>query len=92
MNDDAKLAALYDTIAKHATELAGKEWADIHREPLNDMLFGDHEGMITIGDREVPTKVVIEALQFNFVTHKSAQLREKITKELVEKAYRAIED
>jgi len=36
--------------------------------------------------------VVIEALRSNFVTDKSAQLREKITKELVEKAYRAIED
>jgi len=31
-----------------------KEWVDIHREASNDMLFGDHEGMFSIRERQVP--------------------------------------
>jgi hypothetical protein len=92
MNDTEKLAVLADTIAKHAREVVGRLWADIHRPALKEVLSDDPESLIKIGEREVPIKVVIESLRADFVERKVKLLSEKITQEVVKKAYRAIEE
>jgi hypothetical protein len=92
MNDTEKLAVLADTIAKHAREVVGRMWVDIHRPALKDVLPDDPESLIKIGEREVPIKVVIESLRADFVERKVKLLSEKITQEVVKKAYRAIEE
>jgi hypothetical protein len=47
--------------------------------------------MIRIGDHEMAVKVVIESLRADFVERNVKILTEKITKEVVAKAYRAID-
>jgi hypothetical protein len=56
MTDTDKLAALAETISKHAAEIAGKEWLEIHKPGLLEILGGDREEMIQIGDRQIPSK------------------------------------
>jgi hypothetical protein len=92
MNDAEKLAVLADTIAKHAREVVGRRWADIHRPALVEIFSKDHESMIRIGERELPIKVVIESLRADFVERNTKLLIEKITQEVVKKAYRSIEE
>ena len=92
INDTEKLAVLADTIAKHAREVVGRLWTDIHRPALKEILPDDSEGIIKIGEREVPIKVVIESLRAEFLERNIKLLVEKITQEVVEKAYRAIEE
>ena len=92
MDENEKLAVLADTIAKHALEVVARQWLDIHRPALVEILSEDHETMIRIGEREIPVKVVIESLRADFVERKVKLLFEKITQEVVEKAYRAIEE
>jgi hypothetical protein len=92
MNENEKLAVLADTIAKHAREVVGRQWADIHRPALKEILPDDPDGLIKIGEREVPIKVVIESLRVDFTERKVKLLFEKITQEVVEKAYGDIEE
>jgi hypothetical protein len=92
MDENEKLAVLADTIAKHAREVVGRQWADIYRPSLKEILPDDPESLIKIGEREVPIEVVIESLRADFTERKVKLLFEKITQEVVEKAYRAIEE
>jgi hypothetical protein len=92
MDQTDKLAALSEIIAKHAREVVGKQWADIHRPSLKEILPADPESLIQIGDRQVPIKVLVESLRTDFIERNLKPLIDKITAELVAKAYQAIDD
>ena len=96
MNDD-QLSLLSKTIATHAREVAGREWTDEHRPVLVAVLtaagLGDLDGaMLTLQDKEVPIKAIVNALHEQFLQARTKVLMEALAKKVIESAMRELPD
>ena len=96
MNND-QLSLLSKTIATHAREVAGREWTDEHRPVLISILthagLGNlDEGMLTLQDKEVPIKVIVNALHEQFLQARTKVLMEALANKVIESAMRTIPD
>ena len=96
MNDD-QLSLLSRTIATHAREVAGREWKDEHRPVLLSILthagLGNlDQGMLTLQDKEVPIKTVVNALHEQFLAARTKVLMEALAKKVIESAMQTIPD
>jgi hypothetical protein len=87
MNED-ELSLLSKTIATHAREVAGKEWQDEHRPVLLSILtqakLGNlEEGMLSVGDKDIPIKVIVAALHEQFLEVRTKALMQALANQVV---------
>jgi hypothetical protein len=92
MNDD-QLSLLSKTIASHAREMAGKEWHNEHKPILLQILVSAgldnlDEAMLSLHDRDVPIKVVVNAIHEQFLKTRTKILTQAAAQKIVQDAMR----
>jgi hypothetical protein len=88
---EESLGVLSRTIAAHAKQLADDEWRNEHAQILSDILGNSGiTDTLSIDGREIPIESVIKAIRESFLAHRSKQLVQKLTDQVVTAAFKKV--
>ena len=85
------IAVLSQTIATHAKQLADTEWRNEYAKILSEIIKNSgFKDTILIDGREVPIESVTKAIRDSFLAHRSKQLIQKLSDQVVTAAFKKV--